>query len=176
MPMHLESWVKVGAALNVEITEEMILDLAGIPTPGIVPILNEAHNWALEVSEVRALKTKFYKEVKASNGKVRPIDAMVAVVHNSLNILPMAVGTGSSRSNALSALEDLNLSSYFKGVVAAEDTENPKPAPDVFLKCAEIIGIPPKDCLVFEDAPMGIQAAKAAGMMVVDVLEVVKKS
>ena len=49
--------------------------------------------------------------------------------------------------------------------------KNPKPAPDTFLKCAELMGVEPKDCHVFEDGDPGIHAAKSAGMMVTDIRE-----
>lgn len=55
-------------------------------------------------------------------------------------------------------------------VVGADQVSEPKPAPDTFLRCAELMGIAPARCIVFEDAKAGIQAAKSAGMFVVDVL------
>ena len=49
------------------------------------------------------------------------------------------------------------------------DIQHPKPHPEVFFKCAELMNVDPKDCIVFEDGILGMQAAKTAGMMVVDV-------
>ena len=54
---------------------------------------------------------------------------------------------------------------YFDILVSTEDIARPKPFPDTFLKCAELLGVEPAICEVFEDAQLGIQAAKAAGMM-----------
>jgi len=53
--------------------------------------------------------------------------------------------------------------------VTYEDVENPKPAPDTFLKCAELLNIDPEFCQVFEDGEPGLQAAKKAGMIVTDI-------
>ena len=54
-------------------------------------------------------------------------------------------------------------------IVGANDVQNHKPAPDTFLRCAELIGVPPEKCVVFEDADFGIEAAKRANMAFVDV-------
>ena len=83
--------------------------------------------------------------------------------------MPMTVGTGSSRSNALSALEDAGILSWFDLVVSADDVVNPKPHPEVFLKGAAHIKVRPEHCLVFEDGDKGIASAKSAGMEYVDV-------
>jgi HAD superfamily hydrolase (TIGR01509 family) len=64
----------------------------------------------------------------------------------------------------------------FDTIVAAEDYQNPKPAPDAFLKAAEKLGVAPKDCLVFEDTALGIQAATAAGMATVMVPFIMHRS
>jgi HAD superfamily hydrolase (TIGR01509 family) len=62
------------------------------------------------------------------------------------------------------SLTALNLLDKFDTIVAAEDYKNGKPAPDAFLLAAARLGMAPKDCLVFEDTELGIQAATAAGM------------
>jgi HAD superfamily hydrolase (TIGR01509 family) len=54
-------------------------------------------------------------------------------------------------------------------VVGADQVANPKPAPDTFLRCAELLGVEPARCVVFEDARLGMEAATRAGMAVVDV-------
>ncbi len=66
-------------------------------------------------------------------------------------------------------LAHLGLRHYFSAVVAADHVVNHKPAPDTFLLCAERMGVAPEKCVVFEDADFGLQAAKRAGMDVVDV-------
>jgi beta-phosphoglucomutase-like phosphatase (HAD superfamily) len=58
----------------------------------------------------------------------------------------------------------LNIRHYFKAVVSADDVVNSKPDPETFLKCAEILNVHPQNCIVFEDAPKGVEAAQNAGM------------
>ena len=81
----------------------------------------------------------------------------------------MAVGTGSEHRMAEMLLRHLGLFNCFDAIVGADDVQCHKPEPDTFLRCAELIGVPPEKCVVFEDADFGIQAAKSAGMAVVDV-------
>ncbi|KOQ84275.1 HAD-IA family hydrolase, partial [Enterobacter hormaechei] len=82
---------------------------------------------------------------------------------------PMSVGTGSESAIAEALLNHLGLRHYFSAVVAADHVKHHKPAPDTFLLCAELMGVPPVKCVVFEDADFGIQAARDAGMAAVDV-------
>jgi len=81
----------------------------------------------------------------------------------------MSIGTGSTQFGARRTLSILNMEHYFNPIITADDVTNFKPAPDTFLKCAELMGVAPKDCVVFEDGILGIQAAETAGMMVIDV-------
>ena len=78
--------------------------------------------------------------------------------------IPFAVVSGSRRESVVGSLSVLNLLDKFDTIVAAEDYKNGKPAPDAFLLAAHRLGVAPKDCLVFEDTALGIQAATAAGM------------
>jgi beta-phosphoglucomutase len=64
-------------------------------------------------------------------------------------------------------LDEMNLRRHFDAVVGAADVKQGKPHPDVFLKAAEKLGVNPADCIVFEDAPMGVEAARRAGMRAV---------
>jgi len=77
---------------------------------------------------------------------------------------PMAVASGGHREIVLKTLDALGLSQYFETVVAMEDVPRGKPSPDPFLEAARRMGVEPESCLVFEDGPLGIEAAKAAGM------------
>lgn len=66
-------------------------------------------------------------------------------------------------------MRHLGLLHYFDAIVGADDVSRHKPDPQTFLRCAELIGVPPEACVVFEDADFGIMAAQAAKMAFVDV-------
>lgn len=74
------------------------------------------------------------------------------------------VALGSASKNALYILDKLNLTSSFDTVIDGTKVSNAKPDPEVFLTAALDLGIPAEKCLVFEDAPAGVEAAKRAGM------------
>ena len=81
----------------------------------------------------------------------------------------MAVGTGASRRSTELQLETLQLKGYFDVIVTADDVDRHKPNPDTFLKCAQLMNVSPEDCVVFEDGELGMQAARKAGMSLIDV-------
>ena len=76
----------------------------------------------------------------------------------------MAVGSAAIPFNIDFVLDNLNLRHYFKAIVSADDVVTSKPDPQTFLDCAALLNIAPADCLVFEDAPKGVEAAMNAGM------------
>ena len=81
--------------------------------------------------------------------------------------IPMAIATsGHTKKRAGEILQKLGLADYIKVIVVGDDVKNGKPAPDIFLKAAELLGSKPEDCLVYEDAPNGVMSGKAAGMTV----------
>lgn len=83
---------------------------------------------------------------------------------------PIALATNAERANVDFVLDGGGLRPYFGAIVDGSQVERPKPAPDVYLRAAELLEIPPRNCIVFEDSPVGIAAAVAAGMRVVGVL------
>jgi 16S rRNA pseudouridine516 synthase len=87
--------------------------------------------------------------------------------HLKENGYPLAVATGGhSKEKMKELLVILNLEPAFAEIVTADQVEHGKPAPDIFLKAAEHLNTDPSACLVFEDAPNGVLAGKAAGMTV----------
>ena len=91
------------------------------------------------------------------------------IVRAFYNKKPLALGTGSHRPIAKILLDKFDFEKYFSAIVTAEDIQHHKPAPDTFLRCAELIQAKPQRCLVFEDGDFGIQAGLSAGMDVFDV-------
>ncbi len=76
----------------------------------------------------------------------------------------MAVGTAAITINVDFVLDGLNIRHYFKAIVSADDVIKSKPDPETFIKCAELLKVSPENCIVFEDAPKGVEAALNAGM------------
>lgn len=78
--------------------------------------------------------------------------------------ISMAVGTAAIPINIDFVLDGLNIRHYFKAIVSADDVIKSKPDPETFTKCAELLHVRPENCIVFEDAPKGVEAAENAGM------------
>ena len=81
--------------------------------------------------------------------------------------IPMGIGTASNQANIDFAIDFLNLRHYLSAIVGADDVQLSKPHPETWLKLADALQTPPEQCIVFEDAPKGVEAAQAAGMKAV---------
>jgi beta-phosphoglucomutase family hydrolase len=166
MPLHYEAWVAALGEHGVEFPEAMFYEMAGIPTARIIEILNERHGHHMPVQATADYKEELYVKLIP---RVRPIEPVVALVERYAGRLPMAVATGGTRAICTKTLASLDLLKHFREIVTADDVKNGKPAPDIFLEAARRIGVPPGECVAFEDADLGVRAARDAGMRVVDV-------
>jgi beta-phosphoglucomutase len=78
--------------------------------------------------------------------------------------IQMAIGSAAIPFNIDFVLDNLHIRKYFPAIVSAHDVAASKPDPETFLKAAELLGVAPADCVVFEDAPKGVESAQRAGM------------
>jgi len=76
----------------------------------------------------------------------------------------MAIGSAAINFNIDFVLDQLHIRKYFRAIVSADDVDISKPHPETFLKAAALLNTDPKDCIVFEDAPKGVEAARNAGI------------
>lgn len=169
MPIHLESWVNVGKAFNVDITKELIIEHSGTPTIQLVEMFNKEFSWNLDPVEVRKSKQGFYDSIKKAQGKIKPILPIYEIAKSMRSKMPMSVGTGSSRNNAMKSLSDMGMTDWWVTIITGSDDVKGKPAPDIFIECAKAMDIAPEKCLVFEDGAAGIKSAIAANMEYIDV-------
>ena len=171
MPAHYKAWLQALGEYNVEFPEAMFYEMGGIPTPRIIEILNERHGHNMPVMETTRYKEGLFEQLIP---QVMPIEPVVNVIREYDGKLPMAVATGGFRHICHKTLDVLGLRHKFRAIVTAEDVSRGKPAPDIFLEAARQLGVDPKLCLAFEDANLGVQAAEAAGMQVIDVRKLSK--
>jgi beta-phosphoglucomutase family hydrolase len=166
MPAHYKAWVEALGEFGVEFPEALFYEMGGIPTPRIIEILNERHGHSMPVMETAIAKEKLFEKMIPA---VEAIEPVVKVIREYDGKLPMAVATGGMRHICHKTLDTLGLRDRFQAIVTAEDVQHGKPSPDIFLEAARRLGVDAKLCLAFEDANLGVQAATAAGMAVVDV-------
>ena len=111
-------------------------------------------------------KEGLYREL--SRGRLLPMKGLHVLIDRLRESgIAMALATSAPEPNVIHTLNELGLADAFPVIVRGDQVPRGKPAPDVFLEAARRLAVAPADCLVFEDAPMGIEAAHAAGMPVV---------
>jgi len=162
MPVHFLAYKNILVKYGINFTPELFAKLAGIPAVGTIVKLNEWFGTKMNAEEVGHFKESEYEKIMH---KMKPVIPVVELAKKYHGILPMAVGTGGYKRLAWKTMDILGLDKYFDILVSNEDVARSKPFPDTFLKCAELLGVEPAICEVFEDAQLGIEAAKAAGMM-----------
>jgi HAD superfamily hydrolase (TIGR01509 family) len=111
-------------------------------------------------------KETIYREL--SQGRLAPMPGLVTLLARlGACGVAAALATSAPEPNVVHTLREVGLTDAFPVIVRGDEVAHGKPAPDVFLEAARRLEIEPGQCLVFEDAPMGITAARAAGMRVV---------
>jgi beta-phosphoglucomutase-like phosphatase (HAD superfamily) len=168
MPLHYIAWSKALAEWGCTFAEDLFYAWGGRPVAEIVAALNEQHGLAMPVDQVTVRKEALYFE---NLHLLRAVPEVLAHIEISHGRIPFAVVSGSTRDSVTASLQALNLLDRFDTLVCAGDYQRAKPDPQPFLIAAERLGMAPRDCLVFEDTEMGIQAATAAGMASVKVLQ-----
>lgn len=166
MPIHYIAWRNAAAKHGIDFTVELFGQLAGIPLYPTIERLNELFGTSIDPQQMGDEKELEYENNMHQAVPIRPVVEIIKKYHGKI---PMAVGTGGLKRLAKKSLELIGIDKYIDIIVAYEDVKNYKPHPETFLRCAELMGVEPQFCQVFEDGILGIEAAKKAGMMVVDV-------
>jgi HAD superfamily hydrolase (TIGR01509 family) len=161
MPSHYRAWCAALGEHAQQFPEAMFYELGGVPTARIVEILNERHGFALPIEETIARKEAIFLQLSPAVAAIEPVVALAKQFHGHK---PMAVASGGHRRIVMKTLAALGIADLFNVVIASEDYQRGKPAPDPYLEAARRLGVAPEKCLVFEDSATGIAAASAAGM------------
>ncbi|HEX7673494.1 MAG TPA: HAD-IA family hydrolase [Bdellovibrio sp.] len=171
MGVHLEAWNLSLAQYGLSLSKEQHQAWAGIPTKKIVELLNEMHGSKIQADQFLKEKEVHYLGSLKSVTTISPVMDIIKHYHGEL---PMAIVTGSRRKIVELTMQELGIGRYFDALVCAEDYSHGKPAPDCFLKGAELLNLQPQNCLAFEDADLGIQSAHSAGMQCLKVMSDLK--
>ncbi len=166
MPLHYVAWHETLASYGIGFSEQRFYEMGGMPSAQIIRILSEEQSVTVDAILVAIEKEAAFA---AMVDRVEPCHHVCQIARSHHRRLPMAVASGSDRDIVQKQLVALELDSLFDAIVAAEDTQRHKPHPDVFLEAARRLGVNANRCLVFEDSPLGMQAAAAAGMQAIDV-------
>ncbi|WP_284619835.1 HAD family hydrolase [Aquabacterium humicola] len=167
MAFHTTSWVQFFASRGRQIDPQAFFRR----TTGrhAAEILRDWLDGGLSDAECEALtevKEGLYRRLYAPH--LKPLAGLEAFIAQArAQGVRLAVGTAAPPSNVRFTLDGLGLRDHFDAVVGAADVQRGKPDPEVFLKAAQACGAEPRDCIVIEDAPLGLEAARRAGMRAV---------
>lgn len=166
MDYHIRAWYNILHALGSDISMERMKEecygkneeLLERMFPGRFSI---AEQQSMSLAKEQAYQQAFRPELQLIAG----LDAFLAEAH--AQGIAMAIGSAAIHFNIDFVLDGLAIRSYFNAVVGAEDVNKSKPDPETYLCCASLLNQPGEECLVFEDSPKGVDAARRAGMRAV---------
>ncbi|KQR72462.1 beta-phosphoglucomutase [Pedobacter sp. Leaf176] len=170
---HYQAWKRLANTMGFDFTEEQNEQLKGVSR---VESLNKILSWGgiektdTEKEELATLKNSWYVDMitKMTPAEVLPgtVDFLTEVHQAGYRL---ALGSASKNSGII--LERTNLAHFFDEIVDGNMVTKSKPDPEVFLKGAEFLGFKPDECVVFEDAVAGVEAAKRGGMKAIGIGE-----
>lgn len=168
MPFHFKGWINASKRYGAEITAKFLNERAGFPSMVIADeIINSFKLKDIITSEqLLADKTNEFLKYKSILKPIEPVKEILIRYHN---IIPVAIGTGGPKWLVEQIMEVTDISKYFEIIVTADDISNHKPHPETFLKCARLMNVSPSEIEVFEDTDFGLEAARSAGMIPIDV-------
>lgn len=166
MPLHYTAWRRTMLEHGIEFDEDRFYALGGVPSSKIVALLAAERGLSLDAQVVARRKEDAFLEDLHQLAAIPPI---LEVARQHRGAMKMAVASGGYRDIVLAQLEQIGCADWFDAIVTAEDTKRHKPEPDVFLEAARRLQVRPEHCRVYEDADLGIEAARRAGMQCVDV-------
>ena len=157
-----DGWHKAAETLHIDLSEALIAAMRGTGTDRCREIFNAAipGEW---YDTAHDLRLRYADEVIAADGV--PIKPGLPELLRWLKAsgIPAVLATSTRREKALAYLQQTDVERYFTAAVFGPEVARPKPAPDIFLAAAAAIRANPAHCVVLEDSPNGLQAAKAAG-------------
>ena len=167
MPLHTEAWRVYLRNLGIECSD-IESRMHGRRNDDIVVDFIGADLTPEQIAAHGAAKERLYREMMRTEVQ-RHLVPGIAGFLTSCNGVPMAVASNAEPANVDFILDGSGLRPLFQVVVDGHQVSNPKPAPDVYLRAADLLGIAIARCIVFEDSPAGVAAGLAAGAKVVGI-------
>lgn len=163
MNYHISAWHRIlnelGANLTLERVKEECYGKNHELLERIFPgRFSEAEKNEMSIQKEKQYQKDFFPHLKLING----LDKFLAAAHKKG--IRMAIGSAAIMFNIDFVLDNLGIRNYFQSLVSADDVTISKPDPETYQKCAAQLGVNPADCIVFEDAPKGVESAANAGM------------
>jgi beta-phosphoglucomutase len=165
---HWESWQLAGRQWGVELTYERFVACFGRTNPDCIATMFGPDTSAADSAAIAEAKENAYRQIVREHVPVAP-GILELLAKLKARGIRMAIGTSAPVENVKLIVEAAHLDGFFDATANGSDVKRGKPAPDVFLLAAEKIGVAARRCAVVEDAPAGIEAAVAGGMLPIGV-------
>jgi len=168
---HYKAWRRLANELGFDITEEQNEQLKGVSRVRSLELILQwggVVKTAAEQAELAQRKNEWYVEMISH---MTPAEILPGAKEflESCRAAGLKTALGSASKNSVTILDKIGMAGLFDAVIDGNKVNKPKPDPEVFLKGAEALNIPPANCVVFEDAIAGIEAAKNGGMKAIGV-------
>jgi beta-phosphoglucomutase len=166
--LHFQAWAALAREIGKPFTRAGFAATFGWRNPEIIPKLFGSHCSAQDIEELGNRKENLYREQAKQGVDLLP-GARQLLEGLQASGFKQAIGSSAPRANLELILELTASAQFFQALVSMEDTQRGKPDPEVFVRAAGKLAVSPERCLVIEDAPVGIQAARAGGMRAIAV-------
>lgn len=163
---HKQAWFAFAEKHGVQISDDFFAATFGMTNDRIIPMLLGRTLSAKQLKQLSDWKEQLYRRIIAD--KLVPDERLETLLAGLKKAgFALAIGSSAPKANLNLIRERLRFDRYFEAYVTCEDVPKGKPSPQVFIKAAAKLSIPPRNCVVVEDAVAGIEAAKAAKMGVI---------
>lgn len=168
---HYIAWRELAKELGFDFTEEDNERLKGVSRMTSLDILLEIGGVSLSEDEKIRLAEKKNENYRTFILKMQPDEILPGAKEylKEMKAKGIKIALGSASKNAMTILDRLELTSLFEAIIDGTKVSEAKPNPEVFLKGAEALNVEPHECLVFEDAEAGVEAALAGNMKCVGI-------
>ena len=169
MPYHTQAWHNKIIALGGELTLEEMKHQCYGKNDELLERVFPGRFTLEEKIKIGNDKEAIYRiEFKPS---LKLIDGLAIFLEQAVTKnIKMAIGSAAIDENINFVIDNLQIRNHFDAIVSANNVTMSKPHPETFLKCATLLGLDPKDCIVFEDTPKGVECALNAGMKAIVIL------
>lgn len=167
MPVHYKACQMACAEFNIEFPYDYFIAKAGIPTLTVFEMFVEEYNHTgIDGIALGKSKEQLFLDLIPTVSSITPAEELLL---QNIGKRKIAVGSGGQRESVERTLQAIGLIDKIETIVSADDVEQHKPHPDTFLQCAKNLNLKPEECIVLEDAVLGFEAAKRAGMEYINI-------
>ena len=166
LPVHFQTWIASLQAVGADISRDWYYQRCGISAREMLQMLKDELGYQFDSEVVLTTKQQHYRSLIHT---IEEIQVVADVARSQYGKVPMAVASGGKSVVLKATLDSIGLRELFDVVISVDGVQSGKPEPDIFLLAARQLGVPPVDCVVYEDSDEGLEAAHRAKMRSIDV-------